>query len=144
MSVACGPLPGEHRAAHDAAHRPDTHAARLDSTSITLRRHFGTKLRGHRGAVQQGCPNGYQCYAAGSPDTATCAAVCNATTPCAGGLECSSLGVCTAPPAGNAAGSDSSGGCTLGGERGPAKPVPWVFAMLGVWVGLARRRRARL
>lgn len=91
----------------------------------------------------QGCPNGYQCYAAGSPDTATCAAVCNASLPCGAGLECSSLGVCTALPAGNGADSNSSGGCSLGGERGPVKPVPWVFATLGLCVGLARRRRAR-
>ncbi|MFO0569889.1 MAG: S1 family peptidase [Polyangiaceae bacterium] len=93
----------------------------------------------------QGCPAGYKCFAETTPEAATCAAECSASAPCGAGLECNGLGVCAtqAPTAGNPQGSDSSGGCSIDGERGPIKPVPWVFGGLALAIGLARRRRGR-
>jgi MYXO-CTERM domain-containing protein len=101
----------------------------------------GNGAQGQPCGQGQGCPGGYECFAAGAPESATCAAKCDAQNPCAAGLECAGLGVClaAAPPAGNAASGDS-GGCSVG-DRGPVKPVPWVFGMLGVAFGLWRRRR---
>jgi hypothetical protein len=103
----------------------------------------GGNPQGQACGAGQGCPSGYACFAAGDPAAATCAAQCNAASPCGGGMECNALGVCVGLAAPNAKPeSDSGGGCSLGGERGPAKPVPWVFASLGLCVGWMRRRRA--
>ncbi|MBK7579081.1 MAG: S1 family peptidase [Myxococcales bacterium] len=105
----------------------------------------GGNPQGQSCGAGQACPTGYQCYAEGPVESATCAAQCSAANPCAGGFECNSLGVCSAAaaaPNGNPESSSDSGGCSLGGERGPAKPVPWVFALLGACASLLRRRRA--
>lgn len=100
----------------------------------------GGDAQGQPCSPTQACPGGYQCF--GTAESASCLAQCDAATPCGAGLECTDQGVCVgaAPPAGNAE-SDSSGGCSLGGERGPVKPVPWVFATLGLVIGLRRRKR---
>ena len=102
----------------------------------------GSGSQGQSCAQGQPCPNGYACFTASTPEAATCAPTCDPSAPCAGGLECSSLGVCLAPSAGNAQGADSGGGCSMRSDRGPVKPVPWVFATLGLCIGFARRRRA--
>lgn len=103
----------------------------------------GADPQGQACGQGQGCPSGYECFAAGSVETATCAAKCSAASPCGAGLECNALGVCVGATGPGASGgqSESGSGCSMGGERGPVKPVPWVFATLGLCLGLARRRR---
>lgn len=102
----------------------------------------GGDAQGQPCGQNQACPSGFLCYAEGAPESATCAATCSASSPCAAGLECSGLGVCVgaAPPQGNAD-SGSSGGCSIGSERGPVKPVPWIFGALALALGLSRRSR---
>jgi MYXO-CTERM domain-containing protein len=91
---------------------------------------------------QVGCPNGYACHFDSDPNAATCTALCNASTPCAGGLVCNEAGgFCAAPSGGS---SDSSGGCTVGpdSDRGPAKPVPWLVGAAALALAALRRRRS--
>jgi len=96
--------------------------------------------QGRACSATQACPSGYLCF--GTAESGSCLAQCGPASPCGGGLECSSQNVCIAPaaPGGNASDSGSSGGCSLGGDRGPVKPVPWVFGALALCAGLTRRR----
>jgi MYXO-CTERM domain-containing protein len=96
-------------------------------------------------SASQACPSGFGCLADSTADQGYCAATCDASNPCAGGLECTDLGVCVdaQAPDGNASSSGSSGGCSVSGgsERGPVKPVPWIVGILGLALGTLRRRR---
>jgi MYXO-CTERM domain-containing protein len=104
--------------------------------------------QGQACSATQGCPTGFSCLADSTADQGTCTAQCDASNPCAGGLECNAdLNVCIAAqaPDGNASSSGSSGGCSVSGgsERGPVKPVPWIVGALGLAFGILRRRRPR-
>jgi MYXO-CTERM domain-containing protein len=83
------------------------------------------------------CPAGYACWSDTTPDEGYCTAACSTNADCGGGLECrTDLQVCVAASGG---GSESSSGCSIAG--GPAKPVPWVAALLAAaLLGLRRRR----
>jgi MYXO-CTERM domain-containing protein len=103
----------------------------------------GTFGSGGSSADPQGsacpCPAGYQCINDGVNAANFCTAECSATTPCGGGMSCSDQNVCMTPANGSA---DSSGGCAVSsGERGPAKPVPWVIALAAAALFGLRRRR---
>jgi MYXO-CTERM domain-containing protein len=86
------------------------------------------------------CPSGFQCVNDGVSPQNFCTATCDKTRACGDGFTCIEDGVCMAPQ--NDA-ADSSGGCSVGssGERGPAKPVPWVFALAAAAVFGRYRRR---
>jgi MYXO-CTERM domain-containing protein len=82
------------------------------------------------------CPNGYACWNDTDPPQPYCSATCNTSDDCGSGLTCNGdFKVCAAA----GGGSESSGGCAVAG--GPAKPVPWVVALLAAaLLGLGRRR----
>lgn len=89
------------------------------------------------------CPGGYLCFASGGGETGACAKQCDpAADACGSGLRCDDgLKVCV-PQAKKASDSSDSGGCSLGGLSGPAKPVPWIFGAAAVAAFWLRRRRA--